>query len=183
MALVRCLLCNHEVSGRRLSCPDCGFPLKAATPQPRNEPAPRGATRSRRGLGIALALSGVAVSLGSLLPWTAVSGGLFGTVSVGSINDGDAIFLVCGAALTLIGALATVRGPSRTAGIAALAMTAASALVWYIDLTNVLEVLDIVNSPQEPFASGSLGAGMWFLAIGLYVSFVGASGIAGRTRS
>lgn len=182
MALVRCSLCNHEVHDRTSSCPDCGFPLRTAskTPAPQQSPSAANAP-TRRGFSIALALSGTVIAFGSLLPWTIVNGGLFGTVNLERIKDDVAMLVAFGAILSLIGVVTATHGPSRVGGITALCIASATSLIWFRSLTKTLEAIDIVNSRLEPFARGGIGVGVWVLAAGLVVSFAAASGFASKS--
>jgi len=134
-----------------------------------------------RAFSVALTASGTAVALGSLLPWISVKGGLFGTVNLERLDDDAALFVAIGAILTLIGVAAATHGPTRLGGIAALCIAATTTMIWYLDLTETLEAIDMVNSPLEPFARGGMGLGPSVLAVGLWVGFVGAGGIASRS--
>jgi len=130
MALVKCTECGREISDRALSCPACGAPVSAATP---NEvtPAASPSGAAGRGTGSALGIAAVVLGLGAVvMPYFA------------------AVFLV--PAALICGLIAFKRGQKGLGGT--------GVVLAMIGLLGIIYVSQEINRiVKDPFAPSSIG--------------------------
>ena len=136
---------------------------------------PRGQLPERRlSRASAAILGGVAVIIGSLLPWASVATA-FGSITVNG-TDGDGVLtLIAGAILAIAGVVKNgAVGKASGQNVLIILASIAAGLIAIYDMSNITTVAD------NPFASVSVGAGLYVVVIGAVIGLFGASGEGGK---
>ena len=120
---------------------------------------------------------GIAIAIGSVLPWVNLTSGLVGTISMAGTEGDGILTLGAGIIVALLGAAAYARG-SKTAAAGTIAMSLAAGYVAVQTLFNLSE-----NTGVSEGIRSSIGMGLWITLAGVVVGLVGgvmaARGIEG----
>lgn len=114
-------------------------------------------------------LAGLAVCIGSLLPWATVTTA-FGTLSVAGTSGDGKITLGLGVTLLVLAALQLSKNPLRPWVLTLLVGAAAGAIAIY-DLVNVSNKAGELSSA---FARADVGIGLWVVVAGGVLAVVAA---------
>lgn len=114
-------------------------------------------------------LAGLAVVVGSIMPWASIATA-FGTVSVAGTEGDGKITLALGVVLLI---LAAVQINSGSAGLRLFGaiVGAGAGVVAVIDIANVSSKIGAVSSV---FARASVGSGLYVVLVGAAVAVIGA---------
>jgi hypothetical protein len=140
----------------------------AADPEPTNWVA----APSRVGAWLLLG-AGIAVCVGSMLPWASVTT-VFGTIHVDGTQGDGTITLALGVGLIVMGVLGclTARWPLAVSAMLAFVTSALAGVVAALDIVNVRDMA------AEPGGRGmavtSVGVGLWTVAAGATIGVVSA---------
>jgi hypothetical protein len=129
-----------------------------------------------------LLVGGALVAVGSFLPWISASTFL-GTLSRSGLDGGgDGVFtLAAGAILALFGGLVLSGRPvTRVTRALLWIVVAFLTLIWILDFSDIRDRVDLVSSE---FAQGSIGSGMWVMAVGAITSVVGIANLPATKRA
>jgi hypothetical protein len=121
-----------------------------------------------------LIVGGGLIAAGSFLPWISAAT-VFGTITQSGM-DGDGMFtFAAGVAMGIVGGL--LLSGNRTSRFAIVVVWSAivlTTLVWIVDFQDIRNKIELVDSA---FASGSVGYGIWLIAVGAVVSVAGAANL------
>jgi hypothetical protein len=121
-----------------------------------------------------LLIGGALVGVGSFMPWIAAST-IFGTVTQSGMS-GDGVFtLAAGVIIGFVGGM-LLSGSLATRFTRSLLWTAIVlvTLVWIFDFIDIRNRVELVDTA---FSTGSVGYGMWLMAVGAVVAVGGAANV------
>ena len=161
-----CGLGSTALWGRKRILPMSQFPMP---PPPRDRVPPQPPTASKRKESAILALvGGVAVVVGSLMPWATITA-IFGTISVAGTQGDGTITLVLGGVLGVL-ALLDLVGTTSISKWLYVGFGVAAAGVGGFDWVNLSQRL---GEAQSEFVQASVGIGLVIVVGGGILAVVG----------
>src|ERR1035437_7971732 len=130
-----------------------------------------------------LLAGGLAIIVGSLLPWATATAPFAGTVSrSGTDGGGDGIITIAlGLVICLAGVSAVQRVRSGIASLAGVLAVVAGVLVVY-EYSDASSRVQNVSAASD-LVVASVGAGIWVMGLGAVVALVGALEYLGRNKT
>jgi DNA-directed RNA polymerase subunit RPC12/RpoP len=179
MALITCPECGSEVSDQAKACPKCGHPIAVAarmpSPQEAHEDRAVDVQNPQRSWAWALTAGGIAMVVGSVLPWRTATLPLVGTVNVAGTEGDGVITLVVGLLVALFGGLSVARGMGLGRIILVLVLVAGAALVTVSAYVSATDVVAEIN--DDGVGRASVGIGLHLVALGVATGFFGGFGL------
>lgn len=170
-----CPNCGKQRQEGMRYCSSCGYDYgNAAAPASDATAATAVPGLSLRPASIAVIVGGALIALASFLPWVTAQT-IFGSISRSGIDGGGdgVVTLIAGGLIVVLG-LVTLRRPNRAANILIAVAAAVAAVIFAIDLSDVQGRVSDLEADSEGLALGGVGIGLWLVALGAVIAFVGS---------